>query len=104
MSALGFYSVCPGSNQYVIGSPLFPKAKIHFPNGKTLQIVSKNNNHENVYVQNVNFNGADYTKNFLLHNDLQAGGEITYQMGNTPNKNRGTADSDAPYSFSTAER
>ena len=100
MSALGFYSVCPGSNQYAIGSPLFPKAKIHFPNGNTLQIVANNNSHDNVYVQKVDFNGVNYTHNYLVHSDLQAGGNITYQMGNTPNKQRGTADDDAPYSFS----
>ena len=102
MSALGFYSVCPGSNQYVVGSPLFPKATVHFPKGKTLQIIAKDNSPENVYIQKVDFNGANYTRNYLLHTDLQAGGKITYQMGSKPNEKRGTNPADYPYSLSTA--
>ena len=36
ISAMGLYAVCPGTDQYVIGSPLFPKMTIHFENGKKL--------------------------------------------------------------------
>ena len=101
MSALGFYSVCPGSNQYVIGSPLFPAAKIHFPNGKTLQIVAQDNGRENVYIQDLQLNGKTYTRNYFSHQDLQAGGSIVYRMGDQPNLKRGTDDKDFPYSLST---
>ena len=101
MSALGFYSVCPGTNQYVVGSPLFPKAKIHFPGGKTMVIEALNNTQkDNVYIQDMKLNGAEYSRNYLLHSDLQAGGSITFRMGSQPNRQRGTAADDAPYSMS----
>ena len=35
-SSLGFYPVTPGSNQYIIGSPLFDKGTINLENGKNL--------------------------------------------------------------------
>ena len=100
MSALGFYSVCPGTNQYAIGSPLFPKAEIHFPNGKTLEIEAVNSGKDNVYIQGMTLNGAPYARNYLQHTDLQSGGRIVYQMSNQPNKQRGTEAADAPYSMS----
>ena len=101
MSALGFYSVCPGTNQYVVGSPLVPKAKIHFPGGKTRVIEALNNTQkDNVYIQDMKLNGAEYSRNYLLHSDLQAGGSITFRMGSQPNRQRGTAADDAPYSMS----
>ena len=100
MSALGFYSVCPGTNQYVIGSPLFPKATIHFPGGNSLEIESIDASPENVYIQDVRLNGAAYSRNYLLHADLQAGGRIVFRMGDRPDRQRGTAPDDAPYSMS----
>ena len=100
MSALGFYSVCPGTNQYVIGSPLFPKATIHFPGGSTLELESIDSSPQNVYIQDVLLNGAPYSRNYLMHSDLQAGGRIVFRMGEQPDRHRGTAPDDAPYSMS----
>ena len=99
-SALGFYPVCPGTQQYITGSPLFPKATLHFENGKSLVIDATANNAENVYIQSVNFNGEAYTRNYFNHNDLLDGGNITVQMGDQPNKERGVTKDTYPYSFS----
>ncbi len=99
-SALGFYPVCPGSDEYVIGSPLFEKAIIHLENGKKVEIVSPDNTHYTRYVEKINFNGKKYTKNFFKHSELMKGAKINFKMDTEPNKSRGVAKDDAPYSFS----
>lgn len=98
-SAMGFYPVCPGANQYVIGTPYFDKMTLHLENGKTMTITAKNCNQENKYIQSLSINGTPSTKNFFTHEQLMQGGNIHYVMGSTPNKQRGISDRDAPYSF-----
>ena len=100
-SSLGFYPVCPGTPQYIIGAPLFKKATLQFENGKTLVINAPQNNAENFYIQSMKLNGETYTKNYLDFNELMKGGVWDVEMGNEPNKTRGTQASDLPYSFST---
>lgn len=99
-SALGFYPVCPGSGEYVIGSPLFDKVTLNLDNGKTLEINATGNVAENPYINSLRLNDEDYTKNYLRHTDLIKGGRIDVEMSDTPNHSRGIADEDAPYSFS----
>ena len=99
-SALGFYPVCPGTDEYIVGAPLFKKATLHFENGNSLVIDAPNNSKKNFYVNSLNVNGTDYTKNYLRHEDLFKGGTIKVDMGNRPNKDRGTKEEDMPYSFS----
>ncbi|ERT61072.1 putative alpha-1,2-mannosidase [Prevotella sp. BV3P1] len=98
-SAMGFYPVCPGTNQYVIGTPYFDKMTLHLENGKTMTITAQNCNQDNKYIQSLSINGTPSTKNFFTHDQLMQGGNIHYVMGSTPNKQRGISDSDAPYSF-----
>lgn len=98
-SAMGFYPVCPGANQYVIGTPYFDKMTLHLENGKTMTITTQNCNQDNKYIQSLSINGTPSTKNFFTHDQLMQGGNIQYVMGSTPNKQRGISDSDAPYSF-----
>ena len=99
-SALGFYTVCPGTDQYVLGTPLFKSVKLHLEDGKTVVIDSNNNSLENRYVQSMKINGKAYTRNYLTHDQLLKGIRIHYQMSPTPNKNRGIGLQDVPYSFS----
>lgn len=98
-SAMGFYPVCPGANQYVIGTPYFDKMTLHLENGKTMTITAQNCSQDNKYIQSLSINGTPSTKNFFTHDQLMQGGNIQYVMGSTPNKQRGISDSDAPYSF-----
>ncbi|WP_346862554.1 GH92 family glycosyl hydrolase [uncultured Draconibacterium sp.] len=100
LSAMGFYSVCPGTTEYVLGSPVFEKVTITLEDGKKFVIRAENNNPENVYIQSAKLNGEVYSKNFIDFNDIVAGGELKLQMGKSPNLNRGTKESDFPYSFS----
>jgi len=99
-SALGFYPVCPGTDEYVIGAPLFKKATLHFENGNNLVIDAQNNSKESLYIESLRVNGQESTRNYLKHADLLQGGTIEFKMGSQPNLNRGINDDDAPYSFS----
>ncbi|MFI2742776.1 GH92 family glycosyl hydrolase [Zhouia sp. PK063] len=99
-SALGFYPVCPGTNQYVLGAPLFKNAIIHLDNGKTITVKAEKNSEENRYVNKLFLNGKLYTKNYLNFEALKDGNTLNFQMTNTPNKNRGTQPSAFPYSLS----
>ena len=101
-SALGFYPVCPGTDEYVIGAPLFKKATLHFENGNNLVIDAQNNSKENLYIESLRVNGQESTRNYLKHADLLQGGTIEFKMGSQPNLNRGINDDDAPYSFSNS--
>lgn len=99
-SAMGFYPVTPGTNEYVIGSPLFDKMTLSLENGKKLTIEAKNNNPENVYVQSLKLNNKKIAANFIMHEDLLKGGKLTFSMGAEPDTERGTDEDAAPYSMS----
>ena len=103
-TALGFYPVCPGSNEYVLGAPLFKKATIHLENGKDVTIEAPLNSEENLYIKEMKLNGKSYTHNYFSHEDLMNGATIQIEMSNLPNENRGVAAEDAPYSFSVDEK
>lgn len=99
-SALGFYPVCPGTDQYVLGAPLFKKAVLHLENGKDVSIHAAENTPENMYVREMKLNGDEYTRNYVTHSDLMSGGKIELQMSAVPNYKRGIKPEDVPYSFS----
>jgi predicted alpha-1,2-mannosidase len=102
-SALGFYPVTPGTDEYVIGSPLFNKATLTFENGKKLVIDAPGNSKDNVYVQEIKFNGKKINNNYFRHGQLLKGGTIVFRMGPQPEKNRGTSEGAYPYSMSAKE-
>lgn len=99
-SALGFYPVCPGSGEYVLGTPYFDRVTLKLENGKKVHITAQNNSAENCYVQTLVMDGKTYTKNYVTHDALLNGADLSFTMSSQPNKQRGTADEDAPYSFS----
>lgn len=98
-SSLGFYPVCPVTDQYVLGSPMVNKATIHLENGKSITLNAENNSKENRYVQSLNVNNLSYDKNYLSYGELLKGATLKFEMGNQPNLNRGTHSEDYPYSF-----
>jgi predicted alpha-1,2-mannosidase len=99
-SALGFYPVTPGTDEYVFGSPLFSKAILTFENGKKLVISAPGNSSEDIYVQNIKQNGRRIDNNFIRHGDLQKGGKLTFSMGKEPNTSRGIKQEAFPFSMS----
>jgi predicted alpha-1,2-mannosidase len=99
-SALGFYPVTPGIDEYVFGSPLFDKVTLTFENGKKMVIKAQNNSMKNVYVQSIILNGKVVDRNFIKQSDLTNGGDLVFRMGPEPEKTRGTNAKDFPYSMS----
>ena len=99
-SAMGFYPVTPAVDEYVLGAPLFKKTTVTLENGKTIQIDAPKNSPDNRYVTGMSLNNKAYNKNYLKFQELQKGAVIQFDMGNEPNKNRGTKEADFPYSFS----
>jgi len=100
LSALGFYSVTPGTDQYVIGSPVFEKATIALEDGRKFVIDAENNNKENVYIQSASVNRQSYTHNFIRYKDISEGGNLKFKMSDQPNKKRGLKSEDKPFSLS----
>ena len=99
-SALGFYPVCPASDEYVLGAPLFKHATLHLENGKEVVIDAPLNNDDNIYIGRMTLNGEERTCNYLKHSTLVNGSRILFDMVAQPAKERGVLPSDAPYSFS----
>jgi predicted alpha-1,2-mannosidase len=98
-SALGFYPVCPGSNQYVIGAPLFKKATLHLSNGKQLVVHAPANSTANKYVQSITLNNNPWQNHWLSHERLQRGGALFFKMGAVPRTKKLFTKEMAPYSM-----
>lgn len=100
LNALGIYSVCPGTDEYVIGSPLFKKITITTEGNKKFIIEANNNSKENVYIQSATLNNKSLEKNYITYTDIINGGTLRFEMGDKPNKNRGIIKDSAPFSLS----
>lgn len=97
-SALGFYPVTPGSDIYVIGSPIFDNAKFNLENGNSFEIVAKNQSADNKYIQSAKLNSKDLSRSFLHHHEIMNGGKLVFEMGKSPNKEWGSANDEVPVS------
>jgi predicted alpha-1,2-mannosidase len=102
-SAMGFYPVCPATDEYVLGAPLFKKLTLQLENGKQLVINASKNSETNKYVQDLKWDNAVFTKNYINHFDVLKGGELNFEMSSEPNLKRGTDKSAFPYSYSTSK-
>ncbi|MDR3046552.1 MAG: GH92 family glycosyl hydrolase [Bacteroidales bacterium] len=97
-SAMGFYPVCPGDNQYIMGSPIFDRVIIHLENGKDFTVECKNQSDKNIYIKSANLNGRSYNKSFINYDDIKNGGTLKLLMSSTPNKYFGKNPKDRPVS------
>lgn len=98
-SSMGFYPVCPGSGEYVLGIPLFDSVTIELPNGKQMHIQTDNNNPQSNFVSNVKLDGEDYTKLFIKHEDIMKGKALDFRLGLAPSC-REYEPSELPFSIS----
>ena len=102
-SAMGFYPVAPGTDQYVLGAPYLPSMKVTLENGKVVEIKAPKVSDKNRYVQSVRINGKPYSKLYITHSQLTDGCVIEFEMGSKPNKKRGLALADKPYSMTQSK-
>lgn len=98
-TAMGFYPICPGSDQYVLGAPYLPYLKLSLDNGKTFEIKAPKVNDTNRYVKSVKWNGQPYNALYITHEMILKGGVLEFEMASKPNKARGQKKSDKPYSL-----
>lgn len=99
-SAIGFYPVCPGSGEYVLGAPLFKKITINLPGDKKFIISAPDNNAKNLYRAETKFNGNGYSKLFITHQDIMNGGSLNIKMVSEPVTNINIKEDDLPFSMS----
>jgi len=99
LSAMGIYSVTPGTDQYVLGSPMFKKITLNLDNGKKFIIDAAANSPKNLYIKSAVLNGKTYTANFIRHSDLVNGGILKLEMTAQPALTRGLAAADKPFSL-----
>jgi putative alpha-1,2-mannosidase len=90
LSSIGFYPVNPANGEYVLGSPLAEQTEINLETGKHFVVKARNLSKENIYIQEASLNGAEYTKTYIKHSDIQNGGELVLTMGNRPSASWGT--------------
>jgi predicted alpha-1,2-mannosidase len=100
LSAMGFYTVNPGSADYILGSPVFDEVTIHLGNGKDFVIVCHNNSETNVYIQSAELNGKALDRPWFDHAAIANGGKLVLNLGPAPNRHWGSAPEDAPPSMS----
>ncbi len=103
-SALGFYPVCPATDQYVPGAPLFPQATLHLPGGHDVVLQAPANSAANKYINWLTVSSEKYSRNWLSHAELVKGAVLNFEMSAQPNTARGTGVGGAPFSVSKAKK
>lgn len=83
--ALGFYPVTPGLPQYRIGAPLFDRATIHLPSGKTFRIEALGASSGKQYIRSATLNGKPLNRTWITHQEIISGGTLSFEMSSQPN-------------------
>jgi predicted alpha-1,2-mannosidase len=102
LSAMGLYAVTPGTNQYVIGSPLFGRMTLTTEDGHQFVVEALNNSPENVYIDSATLNGQPFERNYLTYDEISRGGHLVLHMSSVPNCQRAISKQAAPFSLSKA--
>lgn len=99
-TALGFYPVAPGSNEYIVGRPFLPRATLNLPNGKRFTVVAEGLAPTRPYIGRATLNGRPLDRAYLRHDEILAGGELRFVMQAGPNQAWATDPALRPYSMS----
>ncbi len=97
LSAMGFYPVTPGTNEYEIGTPIFDTVRIHLENGNTFSVIANNRTPDNFYIQSATLNGKPYKRSYITQNIILDGGRLEFVMGSKPNKLWASLDNERPH-------
>jgi predicted alpha-1,2-mannosidase len=96
LSAMGFYPVTPGTENYVLGTAIFDKVTINFEDGKSFVIESKGASSKNYHINSANLNGKNYSKSYISYSDMAAGGTLSLKMQSSPNEKWAVSDENCP--------
>jgi predicted alpha-1,2-mannosidase len=99
-TALGFYPLAPGSNEYIIGRPFVTRATLHLPNGRQFRVFATGVDDAHPYIRSVTLNGKPLNRAFIRHQEIMAGGELKFTMAAEPNRDWPGAHAPQPYSMS----
>ncbi|PWK92042.1 GH92 family glycosyl hydrolase [Fulvimonas soli] len=99
-TALGFYPVAPGSDQYAIGRPFLPRAVLHLAGGRTFTVTAAPLDDAHPYVGSVTLDGKPLDRVYLRHGEIVQGGELHFTMQAQPNREWGRAAQARPLSMS----
>lgn len=99
-TAMGFYPVAPGSNQYVLGRPFADRIALNLHNGRRFTVTAEGLSDDNLYVRSVTLNGQPLTRSWIGHEEIMAGGTLHFVMGAEPNTTWGAPVAARPYSMS----
>lgn len=102
-SVMGFYPVCPGSGEYVLGAPYLPYVRLSLPGGRTLEIKAPGASDRKRYIKSVKLNGKPYDKLYITHEDISRGGVLEFEMSSKPERRRGLGAECKPYSLTGPE-
>lgn len=86
MGALGFYSFCPGNNEYALTSPLFNKVTLHLDSGKKIHITADKQSNKSTYIKSLQLNKQKYEQTVISHKKLIDGATLEYSLCDTPNE------------------
>ncbi|NTW25060.1 MAG: glycoside hydrolase family 92 protein [Lentimicrobium sp.] len=103
LSAMGIYPVCPGSEQYAIGSPEFEETSVHLENGNTFKFIANNVSEKNIYIQSALLNGKKFNRSYLNHSEIMSGGELVFEMGPAPSPEFGAGAGNEPVTSINSE-
>ncbi|WP_419814307.1 GH92 family glycosyl hydrolase [Glacieibacterium sp.] len=99
-TAIGFYPVAPGSNEYVIGRPFADRAVLNLPNGKRFVVRADGLSDVNQYITAITLNGVDLKRSYITDPEIRAGGELHVTMGPQPNRQWASSRAARPFSMS----
>ncbi|ACT95943.1 GH92 family glycosyl hydrolase [Dyadobacter fermentans] len=99
-SMMGFYPVAPGTDQYVLGSPVFEEMSVETGKNRRFTVTAKGVSDNARYIQSATLNGKPFTRTYLTHGELLKGGSLVLQMAEEPNKQWGAQATDRPFSLS----
>lgn len=99
-TAMGFYPVCPGTDQYVLGAPYLPYVKVTLPNGNVLEIKAPGVSDKRRYVAGLTCNGKPHARRYVTHEEILAGGVWEFRMTDKPDRRSPLVRGALPYSLS----
>lgn len=82
-AALGLFPVLAGSDEYQIGTPFFENVRIAYESGRTFDISADGVSPDDYFIQSATLNGQDFDRTWVTYDQLTAGGELSFRMGDT---------------------
>jgi len=73
-----------GQPYYLLNTPLIKETAIQLENGKIFKIKAKKMSDKNKYIKAAFLNGKPYNKAWILHDDINNGGELVLEMDSKP--------------------